>query len=74
MTVRKTLEKFIPQVYLLKASNKRNNLLPLGRHKKLQFSSKTLRNRIKETSEHLASNINNFTRRLKNKKRRKQKQ
>lgn len=71
MTVRETLEKIIPEVYLLKGS--RNNLLPSGGQKRVRVSSRTLKKRIKETSKQLATNINRFTRRRKNKKGGKQK-
>ena len=63
MTVRKTLEKVMPKIYLLEGTKKRSWGLTLERRKKVRVPSKTLRKRIKESSKQLNANINRFTRR-----------
>lgn len=63
MTVRKTLEKVMPKIYLLEGTKKHAWRLTLERRKKIHVPSKTLRKRIKESSKQLNANINRFTRR-----------
>lgn len=63
MTVRKTLEKVMPKIYLLEGTKKHAWGLTLERRKKVRVPSKTLRKRIKESSKQLNANINRFTRR-----------
>ena len=67
MTVRETLKKVMPEIYLLKQSKKRNALAAY-RKARTRISAKTLKKRMNESSKHLVANINRFTRRHKREK------